>query len=246
MRNFVLRLLIAMLASAAVFAQSDFAFSSKNVFTVDFGPSLIGSMLRLSGAVASSTMGMQDIDTDGFGIGMQYERQLLERLSLAGRFSFLRAGLSVDEEGTRLGANFFSYSAEALVRYYPTGKVFFMGMMLGYANLLADISGEAKITMPDGNINVTELHFSAPRNFLKLGVKLGWRMNFGAASGLVFEPSLGYNIGIGFGDTIKEQMSQYVSGHVGGIFGDTVFYNSIEHFLFAGGPRVTMALGMRF
>ena len=236
-----------MLASTMAFGQTDFRFHPKNSLTVDFGPSIIGSAIGMYGDIAANSPGEGGgIDTDGFGIGLQYERQLNKQLSLAARFVFLRGGLSVEEEGTRLGADFFSYSAEAHVRYYPGSNILFLGGMLGYAGLSVDFMGEAKVTKPGGDVEVLQISHNAPRNFFKLGAKLGWRLGFGGTGGLVFEPSLGYNIGIGFGTTILDQISEHAHGHIGGIFGDTVFYNSLEHFIFVGGPRMTLGLGMRF
>ena len=235
-------LILAALVAGGVFAQSDFSSMAKNTITVDLGPTIIGAAFGAMG----SMMGDSDINTSGFGIGGQYERQILKNLSAAARFAYLGAGLGVaDGDGTarvELEMNLKSFSVEGHVRFYPLGETFFLDGLLGYANLSTGFSGEVRIS--DSGFSHTEkASLTASRSYLKLGAKLGWRKSFGRNGGFTFEPSFGYSYGIGLGDSIPKQLFDDVGGEVDEV---DQLYKYIESIVFIGGPRVSLAFGYRF
>jgi hypothetical protein len=240
-------MVIIVLASAGVFAQSDFASMAKNTFTIDVGPTIVG----LAFGTAAEIIGEEGLSTSGFGIAGQYERQLSRSLSVAGRFAYLTADMGILVEETTEGGSgrlktdmsLKSFSAEGHVRLYPLGDTFFLDGMVGYANLKTDLSGSIKIVESSGRTETESISFDMSRNYIKLGAKLGWRMSFGRNGGFTFEPAIGYSFGIGLGDTIGKKLKDKFEGEAADF--DEVF-SLIENYVFIGGPRVTLAFGYRF
>jgi len=247
-------LVMAVLVAGGAFAQSDFESMAKNSVTVDVGPTIVG----LAFGKAADLIKEEGIGSSGFGIAGQYERQLSRPLSVAARFSYLTAGMgiaiskTVDDGSGELTADLslVSFSAEGHVRLYPFGKTFFLDGMVGYANLKTDFSGKIK-TQETGHPPTTEEFkpFSASRNYVKLGAKLGWRISYGKNGGFTFEPAIGYSYGIGLDASIGKKLAGYVTDELLGD-GDASSINHmfpiLENFVFIGGPRVTLAFGYRF
>jgi len=231
--------------AGVVFAQTDFEAIPKNTITVDFGPTIIGAAIGGIG----NMIGEEGFSTSGFGIAAQYERQILEKLSVGGRFAYLGAGSGIAEEGaglkTVLEMKLTSFSLEGHARYYPFGQIFFLDGMLGYANMLVAFSGEMIAEDEYGNKDKESVSLFASRSYFKLGAKLGWRINFSKRGGFTFEPSIGYYGGIGLGDTFGKKLA----GDLGGDIDDSdfdVIFSIYENFIFIGGPRVTLSFGWRF
>ena len=220
-----------------LFLAGGIAFAQKNALTVDVGPTIIGVAVGQLGSI----VGDSDINTSGFGIGLQYERHILEKLSVAGRFAYLGAGLGVKDDGTgaRLSMDITSYSIEGHVRLYPTGSAFFLDGMLGYGNITTTLDGSVKV----GGSQRPVAHFSPSRNYFKLGGKIGWRNCFGRQGGFTFEPSLGYSYGIGLGESVEKQLAGIVGGDAGD-FDDVFKY--VENIVFIGGPKISLAFGWSF
>ncbi|MDR0320112.1 MAG: autotransporter outer membrane beta-barrel domain-containing protein [Treponema sp.] len=257
-------LVILAVAAGGAFAQTDFdqdGFETmpKNTIVLDIGPTLFGVSWAYLGTVATASEGADtdDISYSGFGISAQYERQLLERLSVAGKIGYLGVGIGVSagEEDTSINidTNIASFTVEAHVRYYPFGGTFFLDGMLGYANMTLTSSG----TISGKNENDETERFSASytisRNYFNYGAKLGWRINFGRQGGFTFEPSLGWygNVGLGdtFGKSLKKSLIKAAGEDID--FGDTfedfdTMLEILENFIFIGGPRLTLAFGWRF
>ena len=235
---------LLILTSGIIFAQTDFESSPKNTFTVDVGPTIIGLAVGpVIKVVASDLEG----NATGFGIGAQYERQINRSWSAAARFAYLGAGLGLAmEEGigrAELDMSMTSYSVEGHVRLYPFGETFFVDGMLGYANLSANLTGNVMISIGGVKIPLpVSVSFSPSRNYFKLGAKAGWRMYLGKQGTFTFEPSVGYSHGIGLGETIEKQLEKKVGGIVSD-FEDTFKY--VENLVFIGGPRVSLAFGLR-
>ena len=227
-------LVLLAFAAGGIFAQTDFAAMAKNTVTVDLGPTIIGAGIKGLGKMIDDT----GASTSGFGIGVQYERQLLQRVTVAGRFAYLGGGIGISEEGYSYEMKLSSFSIEGHGRYYPLRGTFFLDGMLGFANMTLNLSG--KVPVESGNISAS---VKASRGFFKLGAKLGWRICFGKNGGVTFEPSLGYYGGLGFGDTIGKKLSKAIGEDVTD-FDDA--FNIIQNIIFVGGPRVSLALGYRF
>jgi hypothetical protein len=243
LKKCVLLLVFASVIVGGVSAQTDFQTMPKNTLTLDFGPTIIGIGIGAIGVIT----GTPEVNTTGFGFGVQYERQILESLSLGGRFAYLGGSLGFGDEvngiKSLLKMSIDSFSLEGHVRYYPFGSVFFLDGMLGYANMAFTLSGEIVGTDGGGNKKSEDASITVSRNFLKLGAKLGWRIDFGNPGGFTFEPSLGYYGGIGLGNTIGKQLSLLFRMNIGEY--DKMF-TMFEDYIFVGGPRLALSFGWRF
>jgi len=252
-KKILLVLILVMVTGGGLLLAQDFASMPKNTITVDIGPTLIG----LGFKAAASGMGADEagVDTKGFGIGAQYERQLLEKLSVGGRFAYLGFGLGMsdtdDSGGTaKYTMDISSFSIEGHVRFYPSADTFFLDGMLGYANLAVGFKGKYTYRSEiDGHKYAKEVSFTAPRDYLKLGAKIGWRIDFGDPGGFVFEPSFGYYTGVGLGDTLGKKLSKEITKLAGepvDVSDTDEAFKYLEDIIFIGGPRLSLSFGWRF
>jgi len=256
----VMMLALSILVAGGAFAQTDFETMAKNTVTLDIGPTIMGALLS---RFPSGEQG--NLSSSGFGIAAQYERQLFEKFSVAGRFAYLDGKEGIPEyyispkgieEYTTLDINIDTFSIEVHARYYPwsgDGGVmdgFFAAAMLGFAYMSVDYSGEITGRGNSGTESISLGDMNASQGFLKLGLKAGWRINFGKSSGFTFEPALGYSFGIGFGDSIGQQLVDHMKKKYDASVEDRdefiEKYNELENILFVGGPRVVLAFGWRF
>jgi hypothetical protein len=246
----------------------------KNTITVDLGPTIVGVGIGVAGNALSSGDG---IKTSGsFGIGAQYERQLLPKLSVGARFAYLGSSLgynnvqkdSDSQSGvsttgtltTDLSVRFSSFSLEGHARYYPFNETFFLFGMLGYARFTTAFSGKAVAEVEASGYGTikkeaVDVSFPASRNYFKLGGKLGWRITFGKnpRGGFVFEPAFGYYAGFSGSETIGTQLAKGIS-KAAGVDQDSEdivkvldpAFLLLENFIFVGGPRLSLNFGWRF
>jgi len=245
MKKCFLILAFAVISAGVGFAQ-DFESMPKNTLTVDLGPTLVGLGFGATSSIAKGVLNPLGVDisfagikTTGFGIGAQYERQLMENLSVAGRFAYLQCGSGIGNDDANVKIDTTSYSIEGHIRYY-TSEAFFLDGMLGYANMKTSFKG---------NIADNHVDFSVPKDYFKLGLKLGWRIDFGNPGGFVFEPSFGWSFGILVkGDTILRAVVDATNGDLSEE--DEKLYKYIEmgfdNLIFVGGPRLSLAFGFRF
>jgi len=234
----------------------DFAEMPKNTITVDIGPTIVGLGI---GAVGNLLGGDTGLSSTGFGIGVQYERQLAQKFSVALRFAYLGGGIGFSNNSdqsdtnvkTSLGLNMSSFSIEGHARLYPTGKIFFLDGMMGYANMALNISGTMEGTTTENGVEVKKevsANMDASQDFFKLGVKLGWRIS-GTKGGFTFEPALGYSFGLSSGDKIGDQLAKKIKEQSGADIPTDSFnmmFDMIQNIIFVGGPRMTLAFGWRF
>jgi hypothetical protein len=254
----LLMLVLAVVIAGSIFAQS-FASMPKNTVTVDVGPTIVGLALGQAGNLMGNIAeGLPKIDSTGFGIAVQYERQVLAPLGVAARFAYLGAGLNgglnladPDSEATantsaRLDIK--TISAEAHARFYPfAGRTFFLGGLVGFGNLSMDGNLTVKVSNAGQIVNDENVNASMQRNYAKVGAKIGWRMDFGRPGGFVFEPSFGYDHAIGLGKTFTTQLQENITGGTLGDVGDLdQVFNIIESYALVGGPRLTLGFGWRF
>jgi hypothetical protein len=214
-RRCLLVLVLAIFTVGVVFAQDNYESMPKNTVTIDFGPTIVGSGFDIIGDSGDHSSGL--------GIGVQYERQIQEKLTVQGRFAYLRHSyeyITAESES--------SFSLEVHTRFYPAGKTFFLDGMFGYAGLSVSFSDESD-------------SISAYRNYIKYGAKIGWRIDFGNQGGFVFEPSLGYYGGLGLGDTFIKKMENYFGRDL-----TKEYFDKLENFIFIGGPRISLSCGWRF
>jgi hypothetical protein len=256
-KKVLLVLVIAVLAATGAFAQNDFASMAKNTFTVDFGPTIFGFVVNPLSSTLSSMIDnvISDIDTKGFSIAAQYERQILRQVSVAGRFVYggYESIFTYRQDGTPITAtpvlNLTSLAVEGHARFYPFGETFFLDGMVGYAHLSTMLSGSvvAKIGSIAMKTQITP-PVSLDNNYLKFGGKLGWRMTFGKNGGPTLETAIGYYLGASLGDDLGKRVSAGLKESVGEF--DTAdisgYFSQLEQFVLIGGPRVTLALGYRF
>jgi hypothetical protein len=229
----VLALMLTFIAGGA-FAQEEEAEESMpmNTVTVDIGPMIIGIGIGVAGNMISE--GEDGASSSGFGIGVQYERQIFDKLSATFRFAYLGGGLGYKDDEASFSMKLNSLSFEGHARFYPWAANFFLDGMMGLAVMSVSF---------DGKYDGKDENFSISQSFFKLGAKIGWRIDFGDPGGFVFEPSLGYYAGIGMGDSLGEKLSKELGEDVSDL--DLVF-SMIQNFVFVGGPRLSLAFGWRF
>ena len=202
-----------MFVNGTIFADNEENRLPKNIITVDMG-------LTLPSFVVWGITGFTF-----FGTAIQYERQILEKVSTIGRLDY--RGISIS--GYDYKTSMSSISLEGHGRYYPEQGAFFLDGMLGYAVF----SYSSGVNEP-ANLS----------HYFKLGGKFGWRIDFGKPGGLIFEPSFGYYGAIGrtYIELIKD------AGEVGGFFNQWLnqYFNYIVKGYFVGGPQFSLGLGYRF
>jgi hypothetical protein len=225
MKKIIAAVVLAVLMTGFVCAQSDEAKPAMNAITVDLGPTLLSSVM---GGVLNSMVG----GASGFGIGAQYERHIFRMLSAAARFDYLGMGLSFSGASIDLK----SWSIEGHARFYPFSGAFFLDALLGYANYSAALSGGGENRNSGGD-------------FFKAGGKVGWKIDFGKPGGFIFEPSFGYSAGIGsltdFGkiSTGYKEADDKLKDVVGSI---NEMNALLANYVFVGGPKVGLAFGWAF
>jgi hypothetical protein len=252
-RKSLLVLVLAAVVSGMAFAQTDFKAMPKNAITVDIGPTIVG----LSGVIAGKIIDMEEIDfSPGFGIGAQYELQLLKNWSFAARFAYLKGGLGFSTQQDVLGVpvkgkadfTFDSFSIEGHVRFYPFAKAFFLDGMAGYARMNAAVNGDVFVE----SLGITRpVKADATRDFIKLGAKLGWRIDFGKPGGFIFEPSFGYYGAFSDSEYVRKQLLDKVGQDVAEVFEEKTkeyekYFDLIEDFAVVAGPRLSLSFGFRF
>ena len=233
-------IIVSIFGASGIFAQLGYG---ANTATIDTGPLIMGAYFNLMGRlnISSSDEDNDNGDTtnfnsSGFGIGMQYERQLTETISVAGRFAYMRFGFVFPNDEAVFDTNFSSFSLEGHGRYYPFDGIFFLDGMLGYANMGTSVSGTSKS-------DSTKITTNASRSYLKAGFKIGWRMVFGYPVGFVFEPSFGYSVGAGLGDTMGKRLTADLEGDADSL---DKAYGLFERIFLIGGPRISLAFGLQF
>ncbi|MCL2229758.1 MAG: hypothetical protein FWC01_01550 [Treponema sp.] len=221
-----------------------------NTFTLDVAPVILGL-----GApeVVKSIGGDQVTGFYCFGIGIQYERNIDDRISLAWRLDYLGFGTGINfsfDSVNISNINVYKITFENQFRFYPFNGTFFMGGLIGYTYLNIGLDGNASVTDPIGNVYSGDISLIVERHSIKFGTRAGWRIRFGKNKGFTFEPSIGYDIGAAFGESLTNQFQK-------GIFGVSNFpmtgledleenFQLLETFIFAGGPRMTLSLGWSF
>jgi len=240
----LLVLIILALVAGGAFAQKSFSTMAKNTITVDVGPAIIG--FGISPLI--KMVGMEGLSGNGYGGAAQYERQLSKSFSVGVRGAFLSHDLGYEFSDSMSGIgytpkiklNLTSFSGEGHFRFYPLGDTFFLDGMVGYANLNADFSGNVELDI-GGDKPISP--FTADQNYLKLGVKFGWRISFGRNGGFTFEPALGYSYGLPLGDPLKDKISKGIGGTSSDV-NDKI--DIIEKYVYISGPRLSLAFGYRF
>jgi hypothetical protein len=254
-KRILLALVLSVLTAGVVFSQTDFKGMAKNTITVDIGPTIVGATI---GGIGNLFGGSEGLSSSGFGIGAQYERQILQKLSVAGRFAYLGGGVGFSQNITdsgldasvNFGINISSYSLEGHARFYPGSQTFFLDGMLGYANLTVKFSGSVVVDTGSSTERMG-IDLVASQGFFKMGAKIGWRITFGKNGGFTFEPSFGYSFGVGGKNTVWNQLSNQIKERAGTdaeIEDDSIgeLFDIIQKFVFIGGPRLSLALGWRF
>ena len=214
-KNTLLGLVFFVIVNGNLFSDEDIVENAipKNTITVDMG--LTASTLITWGIIGDTF----------FGTAIQYERQILNNISLAGRFEYRVISIS-SSDGSRTTTS--SYSAEGHVRYFPEGGTFFLDGMFGYANF-----------------NYRDEAINSISHYFKLGAKLGWRIDFGKPGGFVLEPAIGYYWAIGKSNNIEfVEGSDEFSSFFNRLFNQ--YYEYIIKGYFVGGLQVSIGLGYRF
>jgi len=209
---------ILVFLSGNIFADDEYEVNfPKNTITLDTGLFLYTPIF----------WEVTDFRYNFIGTAIQYERQILEKMSLAVRVDY--RGLYIfDDSKTIMSA----ISLEAHYRYYPTGGTFFLDGMLGYANFYYLFDSSRKTT-------------ESYSHYFKLGGRLGWRIDFGKPGGFVLEPSFGYYGA--FGKTSIEFI-EGTSENASALnrLLNQIYDNFLINGFFVGGPQFSLGLGYRF
>jgi len=238
MKKCLLVLVIAAVVAGGAFAQNN------NIITVDIGPTIAGAWIKQFTDLIK--LGDKSASSSGFGIGLQYERRLFEKLCLTGRASYLGGGIGYKVSDVLVKMQIDSFSLEAHARFYPSGRAFFLDGMLGYAWMGLTFGGDLKITDENGNkTTVNVISETIPRNYFKLGAKLGWRIDFGDEGGFIFEPAFGWSYAVGIGDTIGTKLMKKAGGNEDDATTIDDLFFLLERFG-VGGFRLCLSFGYRF
>jgi len=228
-RNGATALVCMVLCAAGAFAQDAYKPLPKTMprhtLTVDLGPTILS-------AAAAIVRKEYNVDVKHFGTAAQYELQVHRDVSIAGRFAYMYGGFTFEGEEQDYSYDLSSFSLEAHLRYYPFGKMLFLDSMLGFAYMTFTSTGETAVF--------------ASRSYIKLGMKLGWRMDFGKPGGFVFEPSLGYYPAIGIGGAPWAILEEKLGASGDDADNLNYIFSIIENALFVGGPRLSLSFGWRF
>ena len=210
----ILGLVFFVIVNGYIFSDDDVEnVFPKNTITVDMG--LTVSTLITWGIIGDTV----------FGTAIQYERQVLNKISLASRFEYRVISISSSDSSRTTTS---SFSAEGHGRYFPGEGIFFLDGMLGYANF-----------------NYRDEAINSISHYFKLGAKLGWRIDFGKPGGLVLEPAIGYYWAIGKNNDIAFlEGSDEFSSFFNQLFNQ--YYEYIIKGYFVGGLQVSLGLGYRF
>jgi len=155
-----------------------------------------------------------------FFAAAQYEYQITEMLSAIGRFEYRLIHISDY-------ADMSSICIGGLLRVYPGSDIFFWDGMVGYTNF-----------------SMTDMQMS---HYLKIGSRIGWRIDFGKSTGFILEPSLGYFLPIGRTNVDFNQgngSSNSSSYEINSVLND--MYNFLIRWFFVGGPVFSLGMGYRF
>ena len=241
--KFIAFLIIAVFMCGTVYAEA------KNSITVDFGPVLVAGFI---GSLLSSAADEIDgMEASSFGIGLQYEREIIERLTVAGRYAYLGFGMGMkfvfEDIIAFVGYDISSYSIEAHARRYPFREgVFFIDGMLGYANMSVGVKGDVIISEVDGTRLRVSLTENFSQSYFKYGAKIGWRRQLGSRGGFTYETAFGVSRGSRFGESIGQQMVKKVGGTAEDADYYDEDYNILANSWLVGGPRLTMSMGWSF
>lgn len=165
-----------------------------------------------------------DYPMNAIGAAVQYERQIIDKTSVVGRFEYG----SIDTPGTDPKWKMSAFTLEGRGRYYPGQGVFFLEGTLGYANVSADFS-------------TTDREIKPSAHFFKFGGRVGLRIDAKKPGGFVFEPGVGYYGAIG-----TELKTGYEKDLP--ILGTFLNYltSGLARALFVDGLRISLGLGYRF
>jgi len=169
----LLIILILILTAGAVSFADDSDYYPRTAITLDALPALASIFVT---AALNDTVSIQDY---ALLTALQLEFNITRKLSLAGRIGI--RWFNLDDLDLK------STSFEGHLRFYPTGKTFFMDGMVGYNHF--------KMT---GRVD---------HDLLIFGAKIGWRADFGRPGGFIIEPSIGYNGVLGLQDDFSNEES---------------------------------------
>jgi hypothetical protein len=244
-KRIALVLTLAVVLAGMVFPQSDFDNAgAMNAVGLDIGPIIVGSFI--SNILKQAADGNDSIKGWGFGIAMQYERQIVPHFTGGIKMGYLGFGIGVSAkdgsgQSATLEMKLHSFTAEAHARFYPA-DVFFIDGMLGYGLISPVFSGKAVVN-EDGDKVAKSASFSVTRHYFTYGMKFGWRTG-GGEGGFYFEPSFGYYGQVGIGDTIETRIAKKLDAESSGEY--DAFMELLERYVFIGGVRLAFVFGWKF
>ena len=203
---------ILIFINGLMFADEDYSFP-RNTITFDAG-------LSYSSVLTTIIIGDGSLfDEYIIMAGAQYEYQILENFSVAGRIDYKLFNIS--------DISLSSILISSYGRYYTSGGPFFLDAILGY-----------------GLFTMTDMPVS---HYFRYGGRLGWRIDFGKPGGLVLEPFFGYvgalgktNVDFNTANQTNSQFLNFLNQLL------NQMYDYMIRGFFVGGPVIGLGVGYRF
>jgi len=228
MKKTCLSLILVFAIAGGAFAQGEEPSYPQNTVLIDIVPLYLGAVFGMFGQLIEDS----DINIASFGIAAQYDRQISLYTSLGARVSFFWIGLNQSSPSdASFGAS--TLSIEGNIRYFPAGRVFFIGGFLGYGNILYLGTGYDDESDRQ-SVNVLT-------NYFKFGPRMGWRIDFGKPGGFILDIAMGYDGAVLMGKSTGRQIEDQLGYND---LGSLIFL--YEAFYIVGGPRFMLSLGWRF
>jgi hypothetical protein len=118
-------------------------------------------------AIASPFYGATFIG--GWGLGLKYERMFNRHISLGGNLYF----------GTQDFSDQTQFGIDAIFRFYPTGKTFFLGAGIGYASFSDDEENRKTWSNDEQKWEYQSSTYSG----FAVNIELGWKIDVGNTGG---------------------------------------------------------------
>ncbi|MDR0331609.1 MAG: hypothetical protein LBH93_07875, partial [Chitinispirillales bacterium] len=217
--------------------EQDYTPIAEKTLFVDVAPIVVG----LTPGIIGKIFGGGELGGLGFGIGVQYERRLLEEFSLMGRFDYIGVTtMTLFNEKQIYHMSNISFEMHA--RIYQSvhhGSAFFFGGYVGagFAEIDSDVDVEFDY------YSKSKYKATASRLYLKLGPSFGYRNMFGKSGKFSYETSFGYRIAF-MGEPLAKQVTDVAADN--DLYFTENLWRNVENFIIIGGPRLVVAFGYSF
>ncbi len=190
---------------------------------------LIGAGTLFAQADANSHNNWISGEVSILGVGARYERMLNDNWSVGGNIYF-NVGL-VSDQNVEVGLS---------GRFYPWGKIFFVGLGLGYHHLTKIIDNAFwTIDYGPGGIRSEYIWASGTLRGFSISPEIGWKIDVGNVGGFFLQPGVKLPITLGSVDELTK------GGRMGSAYSNETILN-IDYDKFQVGFDVVIYLGMGY